>query len=57
VCALLAAGAGINAENNNGWTALAYASAADCVEVVRALLAAGAGVDAADNDGYTALHR
>ena len=53
--ALLAAGADVNARQNNGGTALMLASLAERVEVVRALLAAKADVSAKFADGTTAM--
>ncbi len=41
VNALLAKGADVNAKNNDGWTALMYASYKGNLEVVQALLAKG----------------
>ena len=55
VRALLAAGAGVNAADDDGNTMLIFASYNGHVEVARALLAAGTGVDAANNDDDTAL--
>lgn len=53
---LLKEGAGINAQDKNGCTALYFASDQDHVAVVNVLLAAGADVNAQSKRGYTALH-
>ncbi len=55
VSALLAAAAGVDLLDNDGWTALMSAASEGKVECVSALLAAGAGVDLQNNDGETAL--
>ena len=55
VQALLAKGAGVNAKDNNGMTALMHASELGRLEVVQALLAKGADVDAKDDYGRTVL--
>ena len=55
--ALLAAGADVQAANNDGDTALMYAAEGGHLPVVAALLAAGADVQAASNDGGTAARR
>ena len=54
---LLAAGAHLDATNEQGWTALIYASWMGHVEVVSLFLAAGADVNAANKEGYAALIR
>ena len=55
VKSLIAAGADVNAKNNNGETALMWASYKGHAEVVEALLAARADVNAKTDDGETAL--
>lgn len=52
---LLAAGANVNAANNNGWTALMAAARSGKAEVVGILINAGANVNATQADGATAL--
>jgi N-acetylmuramoyl-L-alanine amidase len=44
---LLGAGAGVDAKNSDGWTALTFAAAGGHVEIVKLLLAHGARVDGA----------
>ena len=51
--ALLAAGAGIDARDNNGRTALHYAAAAGYTDVAKALVDRGADLSAKDVDGVT----
>ena len=51
----LAAGADVNAKDNEGETALMTAASDGSTEIVRQLLAAGADVHAKDNRGKTAL--
>jgi ankyrin repeat protein len=55
VSALLAAGAQIDAEASDGWTALGLAASKGHATCVSALLAAGAQADAKDRTGWTAL--
>jgi ankyrin repeat protein len=52
---LIAAGANVNAKDNNSGTALIWASARGHEGVVQALLDKGAEVNAKDNNGRTAL--
>ena len=52
---LIAAGAKVNAKDNDGDTALIYAAIDNRTDVMKALLAAGADVDARNNNGNTAL--
>ena len=52
---LLAAGAAVNAQDNNGRTALIWAVAKGHLEIVQYLLAAGAAVDLQNHYGGTAL--
>ena len=54
--ALLAAGADVNARDNNGWTPLHWAAAQDTPEIIAAILDAGMPVDPVDADGRTPLH-
>jgi len=56
VKALLAAGADIDAANNEGHTALLWACFYGRLEAARALVAAGANVNAVDEDGSTPLN-
>ena len=51
----IAAGADVNARDNDGWTALMRAAINGGTEIVKLLLAAGADVNAKGNDGKTAL--
>ena len=53
---LLAAGADVDAKDEDGWTALHYAATRGHTAVVELLLAAGADVNAQSNAGGTALH-
>jgi hypothetical protein len=55
VRALLANGADPNAKEDDGWSALMWASARGHIEVADMLLQNGAEIDAIDKDGYTAL--
>ena len=55
VNALLAAGADVNASNEDGRTALMLAAAAGRAAAVKSLLRGGANVSAQDKDGKTAL--
>ncbi len=52
---LLGKGANIEARDNNGHTALLWASFQGHTDVVRQLLDKGTNVDARNNDGYTPL--
>ena len=52
---LLAAGAELDAQDANGWSALMSAIEKGCVEAARELLRAGAAVDLENADGTTAL--
>jgi len=50
-------GADVNAKDNDGWTALHWASRLGHIETVKALLQVdGIEINAKDNDGWTALH-
>ena len=53
---LLAAGAEVDAQDQDGWTALCYACENSHAEVVSELLQRGARVDIATSDGWTPLH-
>jgi len=53
---LLAAGADVDAKDEDGWTALHDAAWGGHAAVAELLLAAGADVNAQDNDGWIALH-
>ena len=55
IAALLAAGAEINAKDNDGGTALMLAAEGGHAAAIEALLAAGAEINAKENDGMTAL--
>jgi ankyrin repeat protein len=55
VCALLDAGASVNAQAAFGWTAMCLAAGRGHVEVARSLVAAGADMGAKLDDGQTAL--
>ena len=52
---LIAAGADVNAKDDDGKTALMLAAWANSVDIVKLLLAADADVNAKDEDGWTAL--
>ena len=56
VAALLAAGASVNAQDNNNETPLHYAAFAGRAAIAATLLAAGADVNAAGSVGQTPLH-
>ena len=49
-------GANVNAEDNDGWTALMWAVFYVYTEIVKLLLEHGADVNAKSNNGWTALH-
>ena len=53
---LLGKGADINTKDNDGWTALHYATRHQTTEMAQLLLDRGADINAKDNDGWTALH-
>lgn len=53
--ALIVAGAPVNAQASNGYTALHYAVASRSIECVRALISAGADIDRANKDHITPL--
>eukprot|EP01051_Picozoa_sp_SAG22_P019317 SAG22_NODE_3530_length_1658_cov_2.838358_1_plen_97_part_00 len=53
--ALIAAGANVDLQMEDGWTALMWAAFKDHGAVAEALIAAGANVDLQDKDGWTAL--
>jgi len=53
--ALLAAGAEVNAKDEDGWTALMWAARMGSNDIVELLLSKGADVNAKDEDGTTAL--
>lgn len=55
VKALIDSGADVNAQRNNGWSALIHAARHGRTETVRVLMDAGADVNAKSNDGETAL--
>jgi ankyrin repeat protein len=55
VKAMIAAGAGVNAKNNEGETALMFAAASGQTDVVTALLGAGADARSTNVKGQTAL--
>ena len=57
VAALLAGGAAIDLQDDDGWTALHFAAQARSEEVTKYLLAHGASVDIVDSYGNTALFR
>jgi hypothetical protein len=52
---LIGRGADVNAQNNNGWTALIWAARYNNILAIRALLAAGADLSIQTNIGNTAL--
>ena len=52
----LAAGADVNAKNEDGVTPLDHATLWGHKEIVELLLAKGADLNAKDNDGWTSLH-
>lgn len=51
----LANGIDVNEKDNDGWTALMFASSNGDLEIVKLLLTKGANVNIKDNDGRTAL--
>ena len=53
---LIAAGADVNQQDNNGYTPLHWAAENGHQTVVQALIAAGANVNQPDNDGRIPLH-
>ncbi len=53
---LIASGADVNARDDQGYTPLHLAAAADSAEVVRLLLDSGAEIDAVNNKGETPLN-
>ena len=55
VKALIDAGAGLNAKDEDGWTALIWASEEGHTEIAKELISAGADVNAQDKDGRTVL--
>lgn len=52
---LIAAGANINAKNNDGWTPLANAVGCSSTDITKKLIDSGADVNAKDNRGVTVL--
>ena len=52
---LIAAGANINAKNNDGWTPLANAVGCSSTDITKKLIDSGADVNAKDNKGGTVL--
>ena len=52
---LVRAGANVNAQDNDGWTALVGAANAGNIEATKILIKAGANVNAQDHDGNTTL--
>ena len=52
---LIRQGAAINAQNNDGWTALILALDKENPEIAKLLIDAGADVNIQDNEGWTAL--
>jgi len=52
---LIIAGAAIDIQDNDGWTALMWAASSGHAEIVRVLIDQGAAIDIEDNDGRTAL--
>ena len=58
VAFLIGRGASVNRRNNDGWTALHYASTSlnSTTEVLRFLLEHGADINAQDNEGITPIH-
>ena len=52
----MAAGADVNAKDENGWTPLHHAATWDSKEIVELLIAKGADVNAKNDDESTPLH-
>ena len=52
---LVAAGAEVNIQENDGWTALMLAAQNGHVDCLRELVVSGAEVNIQNNDGWTAL--
>jgi ankyrin repeat protein len=52
---LIAAGAGVDLPDDNGWTPLHFAAQSQSLPIAEVLLAAGAPVDVQDSDGNTPL--
>lgn len=52
---LIAAGANVNAKNNDGWTPLANAVGCSSTDITKKLIDSGADVNAKDNRGVTVL--
>ena len=52
---LIGEGADVNAQNNDGWTALMLASDLENPEIAKLLIEEGADVNAQDNEVWTAL--
>ena len=55
LCFLLKAGIDVNIQNNQGWSALHYASWHNHVEIMDILLKLGANIDIQDKTGWTPL--
>ena len=55
-CALIEAGADVNARTNNGFTPVFYTCSIGAVDVLQTLIAAGADVDLSTNSGRTPVH-
>ena len=54
---LIALGANVDWQNNNGWTALHWCAFMNQPDIARMLIDAGADVNIQQNAGWTALHR